>query len=86
MQVLQPFLALAEPVSDGQLVRSFRECWACAPWGQATFHARNPGLSVMRDFLCKLKCFGRSSYTSRKLQRLLTSSHLSCADLGTANL
>ncbi|KAK9813346.1 hypothetical protein WJX73_001697 [Symbiochloris irregularis] len=50
--VLQPFLALAEPVSDGQLVRSFRECWACAPWGQATFHARNPGtLALLRGRL-----------------------------------
>ena len=43
MQVLHPFLALAAPVSDGLLVQSFRECWACAPWGQATFHARHPG-------------------------------------------
>ena len=42
-EALQPFLVLAGPASDGAAVMRFRECWACLPWGRATFHCISPG-------------------------------------------
>lgn len=43
-EALQPFLVLAGPASDGAAVTHFRECWACLPWGRATFHCISPGV------------------------------------------
>ncbi len=41
--VVQPFLALAGPASDGTAVTRFREYWQSLPWHKATFHCISPG-------------------------------------------
>lgn len=44
--VLQPFLALAGPASDGTAVTRFREYWQSLPWHKATFHCISPGAQL----------------------------------------
>ena len=51
--VLQPFLALAGPASDGTAVTRFREYWQSLPWHKATFHCIAPGAVFM---LCCSSC------------------------------
>ena len=45
--VLQPFLCLAGPASDGTAVTRFREYWHSLPWHKATFHCISPGQSTI---------------------------------------
>ncbi|DBA95921.1 TPA: hypothetical protein ACH3X1_001448 [Trebouxia sp. C0004] len=50
--VLQPFLALAGPASDGIAVTRFREYWQSLPWHKATFHCISPdALRLLASFL-----------------------------------
>ncbi|KAL0036203.1 hypothetical protein WJX79_007899 [Trebouxia sp. C0005] len=50
--VLQPFLALAGPASDGTAVTRFREYWQSLPWHKATFHCISPdALRLLASFL-----------------------------------
>lgn len=45
--VLQPFLCLAGPASDGTAVTRFREYWQSLPWQKATFHCISPGQALL---------------------------------------
>ena len=40
---LADWAGLAGPASDGLVLRCLQECWAGAPWQQATFHLEHPG-------------------------------------------
>lgn len=46
--VLQPFLCLAGPASDGTAVTRFREYWQSLPWQKATFHCIAPGKAALQ--------------------------------------
>lgn len=45
--VLQPFLCLAGPASQGSAITRFREYWQSLPWHKATFHCISPGRSLL---------------------------------------
>jgi len=53
--VLQPFLVLAGPASDGTAVTRFREYWQSLPWHKATFHCISPGESSNCSY-CRKNC------------------------------